>query len=145
MLNKVIIMGRLMKNPVVSHKATEGGESVSVKYGLVCERDVKKEGYQEADMIWVNAFGNRAKFAEQYLKKGMKIVVEGKLSSGYYYDTEGRKIYTTEIVAQKQYFADHKKDEAPEQEKVHGKDDFDGIYEEYMKDVSKYEESYNFN
>lgn len=144
MLNKVIIMGRLMKNPVVSRKATNDGELITAKYALISERDVQKEGRQNADMIWVNAFGKRAEFAEKYLKKGMKIVVEGKITSGSYYDQEGRKIYTTEILAQNHYFADHKKDEAPEQEKVHGKDDFDGIYEEYMKD-SAYEESYNLN
>lgn len=145
MLNKVIIMGRLMKDPVASRRATNEGELVIAKYGLICERDVQKEGKQSADMVWVNAFGKRAEFAEKYLKKGMKIVVEGKLSSGSYYDSEGRKVYTTEILAQNHYFADHKKDEAPVQEKVHGKDDFDGLYEEYMNHSVYSEELYNIN
>lgn len=144
MLNKVIIMGRLMKNPVVSRKQAGEEEIVCAKYGLVCERDIQKEDQQNTDLVWVNAFGGRAEFAERYLKQGMKIVVEGKLCSGSYYDAEGRKIYTTEIIAQRQYFADSKKEEAPEREKTHAQDDFMDLYEEYMR-ASTEEGAYSIN
>lgn len=104
-MNKVILMGRLTKDPDMRGEGT----SLCARYNLAVDRRYKKEGEAEADFIPVVVFGKGAEFAEKYLKKGMKIVVSGRIQTGSYTNKDGQKIYTTDVIAEDQEFAESKK------------------------------------
>lgn len=105
-MNKVILMGRLVKDPDVRY--TQGQEQLCIaRYTLAVDRKFKKEGQQSADFIQCVAFGKAGEFAERYLKKGTKMVVEGRIQTGSY-EKDGQRIYTTDIVVESQEFAESK-------------------------------------
>ena len=106
-MNKVILMGRLTRDPEVRH--TQEGLAIA-RYSLAVDR-IKKG---EADFPNCIAFGKGAEFAEKYLKKGMKICVSGRIQTGSYTNKEGAKVYTTDIIIEQQEFAESKKQEEPE-------------------------------
>jgi single-strand DNA-binding protein len=103
-MNKVILMGRLVAEPEIR----VSGETTVARYRLAVDKAVKpkKEGEPTADFISCVAFNKRAEFAEKYLHKGTKIVVEGSLLTGSYTDKEGKKIYTTDVVVNAHYFCE---------------------------------------
>jgi len=103
MLNKVFLMGRLTKDPDV-----RGDESKVARYTLAVDRRYKKEGEAEADFINIVSFGKAAEFAEKYLKKGTKMVITGRIQTGSYTNKDGQKVYTTDVVAEDQEFAESK-------------------------------------
>lgn len=106
-MNKVILMGRLTRDPNVRY--TQGAESTCVaRYTLAVDRRVKQEGQQSADFIGCVAFGRNGEFAEKYLKQGSKIVVTGHIQTGSYTNRDGNKVYTTDIVIEEQEFAESK-------------------------------------
>lgn len=106
-MNKVILMGRLTRDPDVRY--TQGAESTCVaRYTLAIDRRVKQEGKQSADFIGCVAFGRNGEFAEKYLKQGSKIVVTGHIQTGSYTNRDGNKVYTTDIVIEEQEFAESK-------------------------------------
>ena len=106
-MNKVILMGRLTRDPNVRY--TQGAESTCVaRYTLAVDRRVKQEGQQSADFIGCVAFGRNGEFAEKYLKQGSKIVVTGHIQTGSYTNSDGNKVYTTDIVIEEQEFAESK-------------------------------------
>lgn len=106
-MNKVILMGRLTRDPNVRY--TQGAESTCVaRYTLAVDRRVKQEGQQSADFIGYVAFGRNGEFAEKYLKQGSKIVVTGHIQTGSYTNRDGNKVYTTDIVIEEQEFAESK-------------------------------------
>lgn len=104
-MNKVILMGRLTRDPEV--QTTQGG-TVVARYTLAVDRRIKKEGEQEADFIVCTCFGKAAEFAEKYFKKGTKIIVTGRIVTGSYTNKDGQKVYTTSIIAEDQEFAESK-------------------------------------
>ena len=105
-MNKVILCGRLTKDPDVRY--TQGEKSTCVaRYTLAVDRRTKEK---ETDFINIVAFGKAGEFAEKYLKKGMKILVTGRIQTGSYTDKEGKKVYTTDVVAEDQEFCESKKD-----------------------------------
>lgn len=106
-MNKVILMGRLTKNPDV-RVSQDGGMTVA-RYTLAVDRRMKRD---EADFISIVAFGKSAEFADKYLHKGTKIVLSGHIQTGSFTNKEGNKVYTTDVVAEEQEFAESKKTEA---------------------------------
>lgn len=100
-------MGRLTRDPEI--RWTQAGNSQEqmciARYTLAVDRRQKDAG---ADFIPVVAFGKAGEFAEKYFKKGTKLVVTGRIQTGSYTNKEGAKVYTTEIVAEDQEFAESK-------------------------------------
>lgn len=106
-MNKVILMGRLTRDPEIRYAQNENGTAVA-RYSLAVDRRFKRDGEQDADFIGCVVFGKGAEFAEKYLAKGMKIVVTGRIQTGSYTNKEGQKVYTTDVVVEEQEFAESK-------------------------------------
>ena len=100
MLNKVILMGRLTRNPEVRYSQGEKATCVA-KYTLAVNRRFHREGEQDADFINCVAFGKQGEFAEKYLKQGTKIVISGRIQTGSYTNRDGVKVYTTDVAESK--------------------------------------------
>ena len=108
-MNKVILMGRLTRDPDVRY--TSGDKPMALaRYTLAVDRRFKRDGEATADFIGCVAFGRSAEFAEKYLRQGMRIVVAGRIQTGSYTNKEGVKVYTTDVVVEDQEFAESKKD-----------------------------------
>ncbi len=108
-MNKAILCGRLTKDPDVRY--SQGAEPQAIaRYTLAVDRRGRgtKEGEQTADFISCVAFGKAGEFAEKYLKKGIKMIVTGRIQTGSYTNKEGVKVYTTDIVVEDQEFAESK-------------------------------------
>lgn len=106
-MNKVILMGRLTRDPEIRY--TQGENSLAIaSFTLAVERKFKKQGEAEADFISCKAFGKIAEHAEKYYKQGIKIAIVGKIQTGSYTSKEGHKIYTTEVVVEETEFAESK-------------------------------------
>jgi single-strand DNA-binding protein len=98
-MNSVILMGRLTADPEIRNT-----DSTTVgSYTLAVDRIGKDKG---ADFIRCKAFGKSADFAEKYLKKGLKIAVEGRISTGSYTNKEGQKVYTTDVIVNAHHFCE---------------------------------------
>ena len=108
MLKKLILMGRLTRNPEVRYSQGEKATCVA-KYTLAVNRRFHREGEQDADFINCVAFGKQGEFAEKYLKQGTKIVISGRIQTGSYTNRDGVKVYTTDVVIEEQEFAESKK------------------------------------
>lgn len=102
-MNKVVLMGRLTKDPNVR----QSGETTIARYTLAVDRRFKREGEPTADFISCVAFGKAGDFAEKYLKKGTKIAVSGRIQTGSY-EKDGQRIYTTDVIIEEQEFAESK-------------------------------------
>ena len=103
-MNKWIGIGRLCSEPEMT--SGKNGNNIA-KYRLAVNRDFKKDGQQEADFLNCVAFGKSADFAQNYLHKGMKIAVEGRIQTGSY-EKDGVKHYTTDIVVDRHEFCEGK-------------------------------------
>lgn len=106
-MNKVVLMGRLTRNPEVRYSQGERATAVA-RYTLAVNRRFKREGDQDADFINCVAFGRQGEFAEKYLKQGMKIVISGRIQTGSYTNRDGVKVYTTDVVVEEQDFCESK-------------------------------------
>ena len=106
-MNKVILMGRLTRDPEVRYSAGENASAVA-RFTLAVDRKFRKEGDTAADYIGCIAFGKTAEFAEKYLRKGLKVVLTGRIQTGSYTNRDGQKVYTTDIVAEDLEFAESK-------------------------------------
>ena len=107
-MNKVILMGRLTKDPDISYTTSNGNQMAIARYTLAVDRRFKRDGEQTADFIRCVAFGRSGEFAETYFHRGTKIVAEGRIQTGSYQDKEGRTVYTTDVVVENQEFAESK-------------------------------------
>ena len=108
-MNKVILMGRLTKDPDV-HYGQDGNISVA-RYTLAVDRRVARQqddGQPTADCISCVAFGKSGEFASKYLHKGTKIAVTGRIQTGSYTNRDGQKVYTTDVIVDNQEFAESK-------------------------------------
>lgn len=106
-MNKVILMGRLVRDPDVRY--SQGGNAMAVaRYTLAVDRKFNRDGEPNADFINCIAFGKNGEFAEKYLHKGVKILVEGRWQSGSYTNRDGQKIYTNDCVVESCEFAENK-------------------------------------
>lgn len=109
-MNKVILMGRLTRDPDVRYSQGENQMAIA-RYTLAVDRRFGKRDNpdaQTADFISCVAFGRSGEFAERYLKKGTKICVSGRIQTGSYTNKDGVKVYTTEVVVEDQEFAESK-------------------------------------
>jgi len=110
-MNKVILMGRLTRDPDVRYSTNDQTMAIA-RYTLAVDRrgrrDRNDDNQQTADFISCVAFGRSAEFAEKYLKKGTKICVTGRIQTGSYTNKEGQKVYTTDVVVEDQEFAESK-------------------------------------
>ena len=115
MLNKIIIMGRLTRDPEL--RRTGSGTAVT-SFSLACDRDFKSQsGDKETDFIEFVAWKNTAEFVSKYFSKGRMAVVEGRLQIRDWTDKAGNKRTTAEVVADNVYFADSKRSESNENQK----------------------------
>lgn len=106
-MNKVILMGRLTRDPDVRY--SQGANATAVaRYTLAVDRRFRREGEPTADFINCVSFGRTAEFAEKYFRQGLKIVVTGRIQTGSYTNRDGVKVYTTDIVVEEQEFAESK-------------------------------------
>jgi single-strand DNA-binding protein len=107
-MNKVVLMGRLTRDPEVRYSQGESSLAIA-RYTLAVDRRFKRQGEtQEADFITCVAFGKAGEFAERYFKQGTKIAVTGRIQTGSYTNKDGQKVYTTEVVVEDQEFAESK-------------------------------------
>lgn len=106
-MNKVILMGRLTRDPEVRYSAGENSMAIA-RYTLAVDRRFKRDGEATADFISCVAFGRAAEFAERYFRQGIRIVVSGRIQTGSYTNRDGNKVYTTDVVVEEQEFAESK-------------------------------------
>lgn len=115
-MNKFIGIGRLVRDPEIRFSQGKNGEKVCVaRFTLAIDRKSKvKAGEQNCDFLNCIAFGKTAEFVEKYLKMGIKISTEGQVRTSSYTNKEGKKIYTTDIVADSIEFVESKKESQPQ-------------------------------
>lgn len=106
-MNKVILMGRLVRDPEVRYSQGDNSQLIA-RYTLAVERRMRQDGEQSADFISCVAFGRAAEFAEKYLTKGVKIAVVGRIQTGSYLNHDGKRVYTTDVVVEESDFAESK-------------------------------------
>ena len=107
-MNKVILMGRLTRDPEVRYSQGENATAVA-RYTLAVDRRYNRNNdEQSADFINCVAFGRNGEFAEKYLRKGTKIAATGRIQTGSYTNKDGVRVYTTEVVIEEQEFAESK-------------------------------------
>ena len=106
-MNKVILVGRLTRDPEVRYSQGENTMAIA-RYTIAVNRRFKREGDPEADFIRCVVFGRAAEFAEKYFRQGLRIAISGRIQTGSYTNKEGVKVYTTEVVVEEQEFAESK-------------------------------------
>jgi len=106
-MNKVILMGRLTRDPEVRYSQGENALAIA-RYSLAVDRRFKRDGEQTADFINCVVFGKSAEFTEKYFRQGMRVTISGRIQTGSYTNKEGVKVYTTEVVVEEQEFAESK-------------------------------------
>ena len=115
-MNKVILMGRLTREPDVRYSQNSDGSMAVARYTLAVDRRFRRnnDGEQTADFIGCVAFGRSAafgrqgEFAEKYLHQGTKIAITGRIQTGSYTNKDGQRVYTTDVVVEEQEFAESK-------------------------------------
>ena len=107
-MNKVVLMGRLTRDPEVRY--SQGANAIAVaRYTLAVRRRFHRDGEPEADFINCLCFGKPAEFVEKYFRQGMQVTVSGRIQTGSYTNKDGAKVYTTEVVVEEQEFAESSK------------------------------------
>ena len=106
-MNKVVLMGRLTRDPEVRYSAGENALAIA-RFTLAVDRRFRRDGEATADFINCVSFGRSAEFAEKYFRQGLKIAVTGRIQTGSYTNRDGQKVYTTEVVVEEQEFAESK-------------------------------------
>ena len=108
-MNKVILVGRLTRDPDVRYSQSDSSMAVA-RYTLAVDRrrTSNSPDGQTADFIGCVAFGRSAEFAEKYLRKGVKIAVTGRIQTGSYTNKDGQKVYTTDVVVDEHEFVESK-------------------------------------
>lgn len=106
-MNKVILMGRLTRDPDVRYSQGEQATAIA-RFTLAVDRRFKRDGDSTADFISCVSFGKTGEFIERYVHQGTKLVVEGRIQTGSYTNKEGVKVYTTDVVVENAEFAESK-------------------------------------
>ena len=113
-MNKIILLGRIVRDPEVRY--TQGDNSMAIaKFSLAVNRRFKKENEPEADFFNCTAFGKQAEFVEKYLKQGTKILLSGRIQNDNYTNKEGQKVYSIQIMVEEIEFAESKNNSTSEQ------------------------------
>ena len=109
MMNKVILCGRLTRDPDIRYSQGERQMAIA-RYTLAVDRRGRRsgndDGTQTADFIQCVAFDRAAEFAEKYLRQGTKMIVTGRIQTGSYTNRDGQRVYTTDVVVEEQEFAE---------------------------------------
>lgn len=106
-MNKVILMGRLTRDPEVRYSQGDNATAIA-RFTLAVDRRIKRDNEASVDYINCVSFGRSAEFAEKYFHKGTKTVIAGRIQTGSYTNKDGQKVYTTDIVIEEQDFAESK-------------------------------------
>lgn len=106
-MNKVILMGRLTRDPEVRYTQGESAMAIA-RFTLAVDRRFKREGEASADFISCVSFGKTAEFVEKYFRQGVKVAVSGRIQTGSYTNRDGNKVYTTDVVVEECEFAESK-------------------------------------
>ena len=106
-MNKVILMGRLTRDPEVRYSQGDNATAIA-RFTLAVDRRIKRDNEASVDYINCVSFGRSAEFAEKYFHKGTKIVIVGRIQTGSYTNKDGQKVYATDIVIEEQDFAESK-------------------------------------
>lgn len=107
-MNKVILMGRLTRDPEITY--SNSAEPLAIcRYSLAVNKRFKRDGEPDADFINCVAFGKTGEFAERYFAKGQMVSVVGRLQVRNWEDQNGQKRTTTEVVVEEQFFAESKR------------------------------------
>lgn len=110
-MNKVLLMGRLTRDPDI--RSTAGEQPLTVaRYTLAVDRKFKQGEERKADFISCVCFGKSAEFAEKYLRKGVKLAISGRIQTGSYQNKDGQTVYTTDVIVEEQEFAESKNSQA---------------------------------
>lgn len=110
-MNKVVLMGRLTRDPEVRY--TSGNNTLVVSFGLAVNRRYVKPGEErQADFFNIVAWDKTGEFCSKYFKKGQQVGVIGRLETRNYDDKDGKKVYVTEVIAEEVHFADSKREDA---------------------------------
>lgn len=132
-MNKVILMGRLTRDPEIRYSA--GAETKAIaNFTLAVDRRYKKDGDQTADFIGCTAFGKLAEFVEKYIRKGQKILIEGHWQTGSY-EKNGIKYYTNNCIIEQINFAENKKESSPVQDPQTDADGFSKIPDDMQEEL----------
>ena len=110
-MNRVILMGRLTRDPDVRYSQSGDGSMAVARYTLAVDRRRSRNSdsnEQTADFISCVAFGRQGEFAEKYLHQGTKLVIQGRIQTGSYTNKDGQRVYTTDVVVEDQEFAESK-------------------------------------
>ena len=111
-MNKVILMGRLTRDPEVRYTTTNN--TLVASFSLAVNRRFQRQGEErQADFINIVAWDKTGEFCSKYFKKGQQVGVVGRIQTRNYDDKDGKKVYVTEVVAEEAYFADTKREAAP--------------------------------
>ena len=105
-MNRLIMMGRLVADPEVRYGAANG--SAVANFRIAVDRRFKRDGDPDADFFRITAFGRQAEFAEKYLRKGTKILLEGEIRNNNYTGKDGNMVYSDQIIANSIEFAESK-------------------------------------
>lgn len=108
-MNKVILLGRLARDPEVRTSAGENGTTIA-RYTLAVNRRFHRDGDATADFISCVSFGKTAEFIEKYLTKGRQVCAAGRIQTGSYDNKDGQRVYTTDVVIDEIEFADSRRD-----------------------------------
>lgn len=108
-MNKIMLMGRLTRDVEMRYSANDNNKAIA-RYTLAVNRPYRQNREQEADFLPCIAFGKTAELAEKYLAKGMRVSIEGRIQTGSYTNREGRKVYTTDVVVERQEFLEKRAD-----------------------------------
>lgn len=115
-MNKVLMMGRLVRDPEIRYSQGQNATAVA-RFSIAVDRRFKKEGEPEADFFNCTCFGKTAEFAEKFLKQGTKIALSGRVENDNYTDKNGNKVYGTRILVEEVEFAESKANASGEAQK----------------------------
>lgn len=111
-MNKAVLMGRLTRDPEVRYSQGESQTAVA-RFSLAVDRRYKRDGEPEADFFNCTAFGKLADTVGQYLSKGVKVVIVGRIQNDNYTNREGQQVYSVRVIADEMYFAEKKAADSP--------------------------------
>lgn len=114
-MNKVVLVGRLTRDPEVRYSQGDSATAVA-RYTVAVDRRFKRDGEPTADFIPCVVFGRSAEFAEKYFRQGMRISVSGRIQTGSYTNRDGQKVYTTDVVVEEHEIAQSRSEAINQQE-----------------------------
>lgn len=106
-MNKVILMGRLTRDPEVRYSSGDQPLAIA-RFSIAVDRRFKRDGEPDADFFNCTSFGKQGEFVERYLHKGTKVVVSGRIQNDNYTNKEGQQVYSVRIVTEDVEFAESK-------------------------------------